>query len=370
MFGNLGIERYAEYLTFVRQKIHALAEVAWQEKNTLDFLLRQAKELNCQVFEEGGCLGLFFDFGKSKTVLLRAEMDALPIEEKTQLPFACKSGNMHACGHDGHCAMALGLAKYLSDLIDSGLPLPTSVNLLIVFQPAEEAEGGANHLLQREFVKNLQFDCGFALHLFPALPKGRFFSRAGAMLAGTKEVKITFCGEQGHIAFAEGNGRVLKGASEFLLESCEHKDGFLRFCKVQGGVATNVTCGEITLVGSMRFFEERQGEVIFDKVNDKAKKICKKHRLTYRCEQSTGIPPTVTEGEVLKKIRKYRRVQNSQKVFIGDDFGLYAKKMPVAYFLLGTGGEWGLHSCFFDFDERLLCEGLDFCLDFLKSRGQ
>lgn len=369
MTNNSKVENYSRYISFVRQKIHSFAELAWQEKNTLEFLTAQAKNFNCQLLCDDYCLGLFFDFGKQKTVVLRAELDALPILEKTALSFGATNGNMHACGHDGHVAIGMGLAKYLSDHVESGLDVGFNVNVMVLFQPAEEGVGGAEYLLQREFLKGVAFDCGFALHLFPDGEKEKIYTRAGRMLAGTKEGKITFFGKNKHVASKDKSGDALRGIAEFLARGeWDGKNGFLRFCKAQGGVATNVYCQQATAWGSMRFFEEEQVARLNMQVKNQAEKICKKYALKYEWQLCEGIPPVATDKNILKKLKKNRKIFDCGRLFIGDDFGLFASKMPIGYFLLGSGGKHGLHSEFFDFDESLLVTGLDFCLDLLKSR--
>lgn len=118
-----------------RRALHFIAECAWREKKTIEYLCEAARDFGCRIFKTESCVALFFDFGKSSTVAFRAEMDALPLSERTGLSFAAKN-NMHACGHDGHMAIALEVARIVGK---KGLSFPD--NLLIVFEPAEEEYG-------------------------------------------------------------------------------------------------------------------------------------------------------------------------------------------------------------------------------------
>ena len=120
-----------------RRALHFIAEREWRENKTIEYLYEAARDFGCRIFKTEICVALFFDFGKSSTVAFRAEMDALPLSERTGLSFAAKN-NMHACGHDGHMAIALEVARIVGK---KGLSFPD--NLLIVFEPAEEEYGGA-----------------------------------------------------------------------------------------------------------------------------------------------------------------------------------------------------------------------------------
>ena len=174
-----------------RRALHRLAEEGFCEFETKKYILNALKPLGCEVYEIGEtCVIAYFDFGRSTSSAFRAEMDALPVQERTGLEFASENeGFMHACGHDGHMEMLLEFAERVSS--DGAL-----CNVMCVFQPAEEKRGGAETIVLSGEYKRLKPDRVFAVHLRPGLEKGKLFSRAGAICAGSSEVEATFPGDR------------------------------------------------------------------------------------------------------------------------------------------------------------------------------
>lgn len=362
-----------KYLSFVRQKLHFFAETQWKETITREIITALSKDFCCKTYASEFCVVLFFDFGSKFTTALRAEQDALPIEEKTGLSFACTQNNMHACGHDGHMAIALGLAKVLSDAIkNSGQKNPFGLkkNLAVLFEPAEEGFGGAQRLLSEEFVKDKNINSAFALHLFPSLPKNKIFCKTGAICAGSREVDVTFFGKKAHVAKAKDGKDALYTASKFLCQSQEQLDGldgFLRFGALTGGCARNVVCDKAVLKGTMRFFDKKTAYTLAEGAK----------RILFDLKTQTGVnftfcdgketPPVINDQILVELAKNCFEILPAPKSLICDDFGVFATKMPVAYFLLGTGDGASLHSDTFDFDESDLVTGLEFCLCFLGA---
>ena len=363
-------KNYFEFINKVRQKVHSQAEVGWQIKNTLNYLYDIAKTLNCQVFLTEYALGLFFDFNKFGCVAFRAELDALPIEEKTHLPFKSTNGNAHACGHDGHIAIAIGLAKFLSDkktLVQDEWVKKLNKNVLIVFEPAEEQTGGMDYLLSQEFIKQIPIDCAFAIHLYPSLPKGKIYTKAKKLCIGSKEIDLVLRGKPSHLASLSKKGDALSGGVEFLTKANKiyGKSGFVRFCKVGGGVATNVVCDEFVARGSIRFFDNHKMQKKCKGLVCLANRVCNKYGLTNTLKIKRGVLPLVCNKNMVKKAKKITKIEVCPKQFICDDFSEWGKTIPIAYFLLGTGGKYPLHSPCFDFDSSLLIVALDFCIKFV-----
>ena len=179
-----------------RRALHQIPELDKELPNTIAYLRQQLEGLNCKVFSPmPGALCAFFDFGAKEAIAFRAEADALPITERTGVSYASRHlGRMHACGHDGHMAILLELARRLSkkEKLDH--------NVLLVFQPAEETTGGARDICKTGLFKLYKVAAIFGLHLWPGLEKGSIGCRKNEMMARTCEVKVDIYGKTTHIA--------------------------------------------------------------------------------------------------------------------------------------------------------------------------
>lgn len=178
-------------LTQYRRDLHQIPEVDFDLPNTIAYVHSIIDKLPCEVFEPcASTVCAWFDRGSEHATTIRTDMDALPVTEKSGVPFcSTHDGQMHACGHDGHMAMALGLARHIAAHLDE---LERSV--LIVFQPAEETTGGARFICESGVFEKYHVDRIFGFHLWPDLPKGQIASRPGALLAATSESTFTFFG--------------------------------------------------------------------------------------------------------------------------------------------------------------------------------
>lgn len=347
-----------------RRALHFIAETSWHEKKTTEYLCAAARGFGCKIFKSGGCVALFFDFGNKESLVVRAETDALPVAEATGLPFAAKR-NMHACGHDGHMAIALGVARQIGK---DGLRFKK--NVLIVFEPAEEAFGGAVRVLSQSFWREANVTAAFALHLYPHLPFGEVFSREGAICAGTRELNVEFEGKAEHIALSDGKD-ALTAIVEFLSrtgsEIKRNADCLVAFGKAECGTARNVSCEKAKAEGTMRFFDEKTAADASDKLKRIFNETKLKYGVTGAFDADDGIPPVVNDAVLLKTARRGWNINDVDRQYIGDDFGVFAARVPSVYFLLGIGDTEGLHSCSFDFDERILRTGVDFWLALMRQ---
>ena len=182
-----------------RRALHQIPELDRQLPQTMDYLRGALSGLKCRVFSPmASSLCAWFDFGQKEAIAFRADADALPITERTKAPYASRNpGCMHACGHDGHMAILLELARRL-DKKDK-----LSHNVLLVFQCAEETTGGARDLCATGIFKQYHVEAIFAMHLWPGLPAGMVASRLNEMMSRSCEVKVDIYGKSAHIARAE-----------------------------------------------------------------------------------------------------------------------------------------------------------------------
>lgn len=324
--------------------LHRIAEEGFCEFETKKYILGAIENMGCAIYEVGktGVLA-YFDFGKSTTSAFRAEMDALPITEKTDLPFASKNvGCMHACGHDAHMAMLLSLAERLSKGCD------VLCNVLLIFQPAEEKRGGAETVVSSPDFLRIAPERIFAIHLRPQLEKGKLFSGIGAIYAGSSEIVATFCGEQAHITENIKNDALENAARFYIGTKYQAKEEglLIRFGRLCAGTAGNVTPCLAELCGTMRYFSEPEKISETEILLRKAKKYGGEvHIFEY-------APPACNSGELFELSGCSRL---SEPILCADDFSVYGRVCPhPLYMLLGTGDTPPLHSDEFAFDESIL----------------
>ena len=242
-----------------RRALHRIPELDRELPKTTAYLCESLSKLHCQVFSPGdSALCAWFDFGAGDAIAFRCDMDALPISENTQLDFASTHpGKMHACGHDGHMAIALELARRLNE--KKTLPH----NVLLVFQPAEETTGGAKQLCETGIFRQYNIRAIFGLHLWPGLAAGEIFSRAQEMMSRSCEVKVEIFGKSAHIAKAhEGIDAMAAGVDFYTramaLEAQLPDNIFrvLKFGKMESGTVCNAVSGYTKMEGTIRAFQD------------------------------------------------------------------------------------------------------------------
>ena len=205
-----------QLLTQYRRDLHRIPETDFDLPETLAYVRRVLEQYPCTLFSPcKSTLCAYFDAGKPHTAAFRADMDALPIAERSSCDYVSRhEGKMHACGHDGHMAMVLALAGRVSQMLDK---LPR--NVLLVFQPAEETTGGAKLVCESGVFEKYRCDRIFGWHLWPDLPAGTIASRPGPLLARSSEVTVTVTGKSSHVAKPHEGRDALFAASAFLYES-------------------------------------------------------------------------------------------------------------------------------------------------------
>ena len=186
-------------LTQYRRDLHQITELGFDLAETTAYVKRALALLDCAVFSPiPGAVCAYFDRGREETVAYRADMDALPVQEKTGAAYASRHpGRMHACGHDGHTSMLLGLAQ----LVNGQKALPN--NVLLIFQPAEETTGGAKLICDTNLLEKYCVKAIFAIHIFPDIPAGALRASPGPMMAKTGIVDVEICGKSAHISRAD-----------------------------------------------------------------------------------------------------------------------------------------------------------------------
>lgn len=346
-----------------RRELHKLAETGSRLPETQKYIISRLSGGKCLLeYPWESAVTAYYDFGRLDTMAFRADMDALPVTEKTGCGFASKtSGAMHACGHDGHMAMLLGLA----DLLDEGGIVPGS-NILLIFQPAEETGGGALPILERGVFEKYNVTRVFGTHLMPELPKNAICVRKGPQMAMNNELNVDITGKSLHIArHAEGIDALAAGA-EFLKRlydrvaatNIEYK--ILRFGKMTSGTVRNALSGHTHIEGTMRCFSENDHKILSDTLFGTAKQLDEEFGSKTEITMSEGYPPVYNDPELVEKLKSLVNfTEMPEPYMISDDFAWYQKKAPGIYVFLGTGTGTPLHSPDYVLDESVLETGVE-----------
>lgn len=308
----------------------------------------------------------YLDAGRPETVAFRADMDALPIEEATGLDYASvHRGNMHACGHDGHTAMALALAKYAAFHKEE---LPR--NVLFLFQPSEETTGGAERLCGSGLLEERHTTRVFAMHLWPKLEKGKIYSRPGPLMARSNEVTVTLTGKSVHIGRAAEGIDALAAGAEYLRRAYAMTEGqrgaepvVLHFGKMVSGSVRNAVSGKTVLEGSLRTFRDETQALCRQGLEEIGRTIAKETGCGVDVYLNQGYPAVWNHEELFETVRSALpelRLLDAPAL-TAEDFSFYQRRAPGLLFLLGVGDTPELHSPRFCFDdEAVLPAGVEF----------
>ena len=347
-----------------RRALHQIPELELNLPKTMVYLNTALSGLKCRVFAPmESALCAYFDFGRSSTIAFRADCDALPIEENTGLDFAsCHPGRMHACGHDGHMAILLELARRLDRKDTLGK------NVLLVFQPGEESPGGARYLCESGLFSAFGVEAVFGLHLWPGLEAGKVFSRERELMSRSCEVNVDFFGKSAHIAKAAEGIDALAACTDFYrravaMEQALPPDIFrlLKFGRMEAGTVRNAIAAEAHLEGSLRAFQDP----VFEGMRECLYKIAKDVGRNFGCRveisMSDGYPAVMNDPALFRKIKTlvdFRELDTPSMT--SEDFSWYQKQIPGVFFFLGLGDTPALHANNFQFDEAILEKGADF----------
>ena len=353
-----------------RRYLHQIPELDDQLPQTLTLVTGVLRGHRCEyVSPIPGSVCVWFDFGKEETVAFRADMDALPIEEATGLPYSSRHpGNMHACGHDGHTAMLLSFCQWLSEK-----PEGMTRNVLAIFQPSEETTGGAGRICDSGVLEERNVKRIFGLHLWPHLPKGEIFSCPGPMMARSNEVTVRVEGKSAHLSRAEQGRDALLAGVEYLTRAYRLAEEVpppcvLRFGKMVSGTVRNAISGESALEGSLRTYQDATFEAVRDGLG----------RIGADIERKSGCHVTTNFGSGYPAVWNHEELYEAVHAGLGpdapalldkpslaaEDFSLYQRQIPGVFFFLGVGDTPELHANNFDFDDEYV---LPLGVEFLKK---
>jgi amidohydrolase len=362
-------------LTDWRRDIHAHPELGFDENRTSDFVARKLEEFGIQVHRgigKTGVVGVLKVGNETKSVGLRADMDALPILERNTFDHrSTNKGTMHACGHDGHTTMLLAAAKYLVESKD----FQGQVNF--IFQPAEEGIGGAKAMIEDGLFDQFPCDSLYAMHNAPGLPLGKFGAAPGVRTAAGAFFDIEVTGKGAHGAFPDQgiDPVVITGELIMALQSIVSRNtrptetAVLSVTQVHAGDAYNVIPANASLAGTVRTFSMPLMQRIEQRMNDLVKGICTAHGATGNVDFRTIFHPVVNDpaaselaAEVCDELVGAENVIREGAPGTGsEDFSFMAEQVPGCYLNLGNGEDsHPLHNHDYDFNDAALVYGASF----------
>ena len=369
-----------------RQQIHEKPEIAYQEKVTSKFIANKLKDFGVEVIEEFGKTGVVGiiqgkeNKGQEKSIAIRADMDALPMTEKTNLPYSSKNeGAMHACGHDGHSTMLLGAAKYLSETKNF------YGKVYCVFQPAEEGgNAGAKAMINDGLFKKFKIDSVWGIHNWPGIPVGEAVIHEGFAMAGGDIIVFEVKGKGGHAAQPQysNDPMVAAGLTITALQSLisrqldPFKSAVLSITKIEGGSAFNVIPDTVTIGGTLRSTDQKNRNMMLEKIKKVAAHSCAISNCEVNVEIRPGYPPTINNKECAKLASKiFKKTYGENSINLketptmgSEDFSYMLEEKPGAYIWLGAGANSEkLHSPYYDFNDELLPIGAQYWTDLAEN---
>ncbi len=363
---NLLTKEYWHYL-------HSNPELSFNESKTASFVSQVLKENNISVYEglNGyGLIGIIEGKLSGKTIGIRAELDALPISENTNLDFtSLNQGVMHACGHDIHMASLLGCAIVINELREY-----LKGKVLVIFESGEEMlPGGATQIIESEVFKKNKPDVMFAFHILPELAAGKAGFREGQYMASGDEIHITVKGKGGHAALPHTTINPIIIASQLLLNLKEFNDkqspsntpSILSFGKFIANGATNVIPDDVKIEGTFRTMDENWRKKAHDQIEKISKDVCEKFGGNCIVDIRKGYPSIYNNHEICRNAKELAieylgesNVIELEKRMTTDDFAYFSQIIPSVFFRMGVGFENGakhqLHNSTFMANEDIL----------------
>jgi amidohydrolase len=361
-------------LTAIRRDLHQHPELSFQEVRTAGVAAREMEALGFSVRTGVGRTGVVAELenGEGPLIALRADMDALPINEANTHDFVSQNeGVMHACGHDGHVAGLIGAARILATERDSG-QLPSGT-IRFLFQPSEEAtdeEGisGATRMVEDGAMEGV--DAVVGLHLGGPLPSGKVFFAAGPIMSGAAEIYIDVFGKSSHAGMPEAGVDALVLAARGVVATQDAapknpspvEDGLISFGHIGGGTATNVLADHVKIAGTMRFFSEETRERLRRRLDD-AFGVLEEAGAEVKIDIEKGILPLINDERVTDVVRAAAvdlvgedDVLPIEPMTLAEDFSFLAHEAPGTFFWVGAALPRPRmhHEADFDIDESAL----------------
>jgi len=379
-----GVKKLEKDMTRWRRDLHAHPELGFKEERTSEVVAEKLESFGIPItrgLATTGIVGTLSRGSSKRAIALRADMDALPLQEKNS--FAHKSkhdGKMHACGHDGHTAMLLGAAKYIAD----AARFDGTVHF--IFQPAEEGGGGGKVMVREGLFKKFPCDGVYGMHNWPGMEAGTMGVRAGPMLASADFFGITVTGVGGHGAMPHrANDPVVVGAEmvtalqTIVSRAADPVDAVVvSVTKFNAGTATNVIPDEAKLAGTVRTLSPGARDLVESRIRAIAKGIAEAHGVKADVSYHRGYPVLVNSVDETERARRAAaKVVGDDKVVVdpppemgAEDFAYMLQERPGSYVWLGNGGAAGgcmLHNPNYDFNDEVAPIGASYWVSLVEQ---
>jgi amidohydrolase len=367
-----------------RRDIHQHPELLYDVHRTAAFVADQLKAFGCDEVATGvgrtGVVGVIKGKGapNGRAIALRADMDALPIQEMTNLPYrSATPGKMHACGHDGHTAMLLGAAGYLAQTRNF------SGNAIVIFQPAEEGGAGAKAMLDDGLIARFGIEEVYGMHNWPRMPVGEFAIRKGPFLAAADRFKITIEGRGAHAAQPHRSIDPIAAGAQIVttlqtivarnvdpLDSC-----VVSVTCFHGGDTDNVIPQTAELRGTTRTLQAKTRDFAQKRIAEIATGIGAALGATVDVEYTRGYPPTINHAEktdfaagIARAVGGDDNVHTNVPPEMGaEDFSYMLEQRPGAFIMIGNGDSAGLHHPSYDFNDAALPYGISYWAKLIET---
>ena len=369
------IAAFAGEMAAWRQHLHQHPELGFDCHETAGFVSAKLQSFGITEIHGGiatsGIVAIIEGQGAGPTIGLRADMDALPMPDLTDAPYASRTaGAAHACGHDGHTAMLLGAARYLAETRNF------CGRVALVFQPAEEDGGGGEVMVHEGILDRFEIDQVYALHNAPNTPLGHFETAPGPVMAAVDEFKVTFKGVGGHAAWPELTRDPVPASVAFVqaLDTVvsRNRSGLdaliLSVTQIHAGTAFNVIAEDAFVGGTVRAFEPEMRDMAETRIKDIANGIAVTYGVTAHLDYERGYPPTINHDaetkfalEVAAEIVGPEATRADRKPDMGsEDFSYMLEKRRGAYVMLGQGDTPMCHNPAYDFNDEIAPIGASF----------
>lgn len=377
---------FGEEIVSIRRRLHQVPELGFKEVITSAFVSDYLEQLGLEVRRGVAGTGVvaLLDTGRpGPCIAIRADMDALPLQEATGLPFASQhEGVMHACGHDGHMAMALGAAAMLT-----AAQQELRGTVKFIFQPAEEMLGGARHMVEAGVLESPRVDGIVGLHLWPDLPTGRFGVKAGTVMASMDHVGITVHGRAGHGAAPHQGVDAIIAAAQVLTalqvlvsrEVDPAEPVVLSMGSIRGGSLPNIIADRVEIRGTVRAVSNAAREQMQRRVTALAEAVAGGLNARAEVDYEFGYPPTVNDPALIRRAEAALRALYGPEAIemlvrspmTSEDMAYYMEQVPGVFLLVGASGAshggFPLHHPQMTIDEEALTGGAAFLAEFARD---
>jgi len=373
-------------ITAWRRDIHQHPELLYDVHRTAAFVADRLREFGCDEVATGlgktGVVGVIkgkktAGNGDIKVIGLRADMDALPIEEATNLPYASRTpGKMHACGHDGHTAMLLGAARYLAETRNF------AGDAVVIFQPAEEGGAGAEAMIKDGLMDRFGIEQVYGMHNGPGIPVGAFAIRPGPIMAATDELDITIKGHGGHASRPHkcidpvlAGAQLITALQQIVSRNVDPlESAVISVCEFHAGTARNVIPQTAELRGTIRTLTAEVRELVAKRIGEVAAGVAQMTGTKIDVDIKRGYPVTVNHAAqtelatgIAKEVAGESNVHETPPLMGAEDFSYMLQARPGAFIFCGNGDSAGLHHPAYNFNDDAILYGTSFWIKLVEN---